>query len=482
MSAWRPAAAHDVIDSAPHANHVHVFFHLPRPHPSDDPPLVQDGPIEVTPSRERAHDGPARVAYLVSRYPAASHTFIRREVAALRRCGIVVQTFSIRRPAPEERQATADRHEFERTWYVLPTNPLRLLAAHGLALVRTPLRYAATLREALRHRVPGVKALASALSYFAQAILLACELRRGGHDHLHNHFANGGGTVGYLATRYLGIPWSLTLHGTSEFDYPFMLLLPEKIRAATFVACVSHFGRAQAMRLVEPEQWHKLSVVRCGIELDRLPERQPPADGALLRVVSVGRLSPEKGYVGLVAAFAKVIERGTRAELRLIGDGQERARIEQEIRRHRLESSCTLLGRLPEPDVLREVARADVFVLPSFMEGLPVVLMEALGLKVPVIAPCVAGIPELVEHGKTGLLFSPANWDELTEHILTLLNDGHLRERLAEAGRARIEAGFDATRVVEPLRLKFSARGRAASPVPAVDQSPPADALMTRQP
>jgi colanic acid/amylovoran biosynthesis glycosyltransferase len=431
---------------------------------------------------ERSHDGPARVAYLVSRYPAPSHTFIRREVAALRRRGIVVQTFSIRRPAPEDRQAAADRHEFESTWYVLPTNPLRLLVAHGLALVRTPLRYVATLGEALRHRVPGVKAFASALSYFVKAILLARELRRGGHDHLHNHFANGGGTVGYLATRYLGIPWSLTLHGTSEFDYPFVLLLPEKIRAATFVACVSHFGRAQAMRVVEPEQWPKLSVVRCGIELDSLPERQKPTDGTLLRVVSVGRLSPEKGYVGLIAAFAKVIERGTRAELRLIGDGQERPRIKQEIERHRLESHCSLLGRLPEPDVLREVARADVFVLPSFMEGLPVVLMEALGLKVPVIAPCVAGIPELVEHGKTGLLFSPANWDELTEHILTLLADGGLRDRLAEAGRARIEAGFDATRAVEPLYLKVSARGRGlsnessrspASPVPAVDHLRP---------
>jgi glycosyltransferase involved in cell wall biosynthesis len=430
----------------------------------------------------QGHDIGVRVAYLVSRYPAASHTFIRREVAALRRRGIDIETFSIRRPAMDERQTEADRREFENTQYLLPTNLLRLLAAHGVALVCTPLRYAATLREALRHRVPGVKALASALSYFLQAILLADALRRGGHDRLHNHFANGGGTVGYLATRYLGIPWSLTLHGTSEFDYPFVLLLAEKIRAATFVACVSHFGRAQAMRVVEPEQWHKLSVVRCGIELDSLPERQPRGDGASPRVVSVGRLSPEKGYVGLIAAFAEVIERGGPAELRLIGEGPERPRIEREIRRHRLQSRCSLLGRLSEPDVLREVACADVFVLPSFMEGLPVVLMEALGLKVPVIAPAVAGIPELVEHGKTGLLFSPGNWEELTAHILALLEDGDLRDRLAQAGRARIEAGFDATRAVDLLYSKFSARGReipdavphsAAAPVPAIDHPHP---------
>ena len=410
---------------------------------------------------ERRH-ARARVAYLVSKYPAPSHTFIRREIDALRRRGVIVDTFSIRRPTREELQSETDRRAFTSTWYVRPANPIRWLTAHVLALTSTPKRYVTTLHEALRHRVPGLRAFAWALVSFREAIVLAVELRRRGHVHVHNHFANDGGTVGYLATRYLGMSWSLTLHGTSEFDYPPVVLLPPKIRAAAFVACVSHFGRAQAMRVVESEQWSKLVLVRCGVELDRLPARHRPADRALVRLISVGRLSAEKGHVGLIAAFAKAIERGARAELRLIGDGPERAHIEREIDRHRLGSHCTLLGRQPEAAVLRELAGADLFVLASFMEGLPVVLTEALALGVPVIAPCVAGIPEPVEHGKTGLLFSPANWDELTQHMLTLIGDRGLRDRLADAGRARVEASFDITRAVEPLYDKFVTREGAS--------------------
>ena len=425
-------------------------------------PLAPHGAM----SCEAAHlaagrrNAPVRVAYLVSKYPAPSHTFVRREIDALRRRRIIIDTFSIRRPRLEERQAETDRREFTGTWYVRPVNRLGLVVAHVRALLSRPGRYVRTLHDALRHRVPGLRALAWALVFFGEAIALAIELRRRGHVHLHNHFANDGGNIGFLATRYLGISWSLTLHGTSEFDYPSVILLPSKIRAAAFVACVSHFGRAQAMRAVEPEQWPKLFVVRCGIEFERLPERSRPSDRTLMRLVSVGRLSTEKGHVGLIAAFAKVIERGAWAELRLIGDGPERARIQHEIHRHRLETRCSLLGQLPEPAVLDELAGADLFVLASFMEGLPVVLMEALGLGVPVIAPCVAGIPELVEHGKTGLLFSPGNWDELADHILTLLEDPGLRTRLASLGRARVEASFDVARAVEPLYQRF-ATGKA---------------------
>jgi glycosyltransferase involved in cell wall biosynthesis len=403
------------------------------------------------------------VAYLVSKYPAPSHTFIRREVDALRRRGLVIETFSLRPPTPDERESDDDRREFASTWYVRPVRWRRLLAAHVLALRAEPGRYVRTLREALRHRLPGVQAFRSAWLSFAEAILLAIELRGRGHVHLHNHFANDGGTLGYLATRYLGVPWSLTLHGTSEFDALSVLLLPDKIRAATFVACVSHFGRAQAMRAVDPGQWPKLCVVRCGIETRRLPERSMPTNRPVLRIVSVARLSAEKGHVGLIEAFAKAIERGARAELRLVGGGREQGRIQQEILGRGLGSRCSLLGRLPEPAVLREIADGDILVVSSFMEGLPVVLMEAMGLGVPVIAPCVAGIPELVEHGRTGLLFSPGNWDELAGHMLALLEDRDLRDRLAKAGRLRVADAFDVALAVAPLHERFARSATTSS-------------------
>jgi len=395
-----------------------------------------------------------RVAYLVSQYPAPSHTFIRREVDALRRHGIDVQTFSVRRPKPEERQSEVDAREYEQTWYVLPAGP-GIVVAHLGALVRHPIRYLGTLREAIRHRVPGLRALIWSLFYFAEAIALASELHRRGIHHVHNHFANAGGNVGYLATRYLAIDWSLTLHGISEFDYPSGLLLPDKIRAAQWVACVSHFGRAQAMRSVEPEHWDKLFIARCGVELSSMPKRPQKIEGSRLRIVTVGRLSPEKGQSGLLRAFRKVVDTGADAELRLVGDGPGERALRAQVKELGLDDRVHLAGRLPEQGALEEIAAADVFVLSSFMEGLPVVLMEALALGVPVVAPTVAGIPELVEAGESGLLFSPGDWHGLAVRLERLLIDPSLRDRLAAEGGRRVEAAFDIERAIEPLLARY---------------------------
>lgn len=404
---------------------------------------------------------PRKLAYLVSQYPATSHTFIRREIQALRDAGVSVDTFSIRPPGEAERQAPVDRREFERTHYVLPPKVGRLLRAHVGALRKRPGAYLRTLREATRHRVPGAKAAVWSLFHFAEAIALADELDARGVDHLHNHFANSGANVGFLATRFLGIDWSLTLHGISEFDYPAGPLLPEKIVHAAFVACVTHFGRAQAMRMVDPEHWSKLFVARCGLDLGDLERGAtsapvPPKRRAL-RLVSVGRLSPEKGLAGLLGAFAAV---EADVELRIIGDGPERDALEAEVMALGLGERVTFVGRLPSAGVIAELLYADAFAMASFMEGLPVVLMEALAMGVPVIAPRVAGIPELVEDDVSGLLFAPGHWRELTARLERLLGDGALRQRLAAEGKRRVEAEFDIHRAVRPLLERFG--GKAA--------------------
>src|SRR6185436_1584382 len=163
---------------------------------------------------------------------------------------------------------------------------------------KRPRAYASTLLRALRHRVPGVRALVWSAFHFVESIDLANEIERRGVDHLHNHFANSGANVGLLAAHYLRLRWSLTLHGTSEFDYPAGMLLAEKIETARFVACVTHFGRAQAMRIVDPKHWHKFVIVRAGIDPPALPPRRsepPRAAGKRPLIVCVARLSPEKG-------------------------------------------------------------------------------------------------------------------------------------------------------------------------------------------
>lgn len=395
-----------------------------------------------------------RIAYLISQYPAASHTFIRREVEALRARGVEIDTFSIRRPSKAESEQGPERAAFESTFYVLPPNIARLIYVHLRSIATRPWEYFSTLMLALRHRAPGLKAFVWAFFHFGEAILLAREMERRRDAHIHNHFANSGANVGLLVSRFLRLPWSLTLHGISETDYPAGLLLGAKVKAADFVACVSYFGLAQAMRTVSPDYWDKFVIVRCALDLSVLPERDR-APRKTTRVVCVGRLSPEKGHLGLLEAWGDAIARGHDAELVLVGDGPERERIERDIARRGLGARVGLRGPLSESNTLAEIAQSDLLVLASFMEGLPVVLMEALALGVPVIAPRVAGVPELVEHGRHGLLFTPAAWKELADCLCALLSDQALRERLGGAGRARIEAEFEIGKAVTPLVQRY---------------------------
>ena len=369
-----------------------------------------------------------------------------------------IDTFSVRPPQSEELTSAVDRQEFEQTWYILPARSLELLCAHARTLCGHPVRYVKTLRLALRHRVPGVRAFVQALFYFLEAILLAVELKKRDITHLHNHFANPAAIVGLLASRFLRISWSLTLHGISEFDYPAGLLLAEKVAAANFVACASYFVRAQAFRVIDPDHWHKLFVVRCGLELLKLEEhRCPQGQKTRIRFISVGRLSPEKGHIGLLNAFSRVLGSGVDAELLLLGDGPERGRIEQCARDASLGGRLQLLGRVPEAQTLSAIASADVLVLSSFMEGLPVVLLEAMALGIPVIAPALAGIPELVRHAETGLLFTVGDWADLAAWMKRLAEDTTLRTRLAENARERVRIEFDVDRAIEPLVERYCA-------------------------
>jgi len=383
-----------------------------------------------------------KVAYLVSQYPAPSHTFIRREVAALRKRGLALEMFSVRRPPPGDLMSEVDRADHDETTYLLPAGPLAVLGNNLRMFLRAPGAYLGALAFSLRHRNAGARELLYAVFYFLEGMLLAEQLRRREVGHLHNHFANAASHVALVATRYLRIPLSLTLHGECDFDSRAGPLLGAKIRESSFVACATQYGMAQAMRLSEPAHWRKLCVVRCGVQLDRLPRPQPrdaARRGGPVRIICVGRLSPEKGQLGLVDAFALARRRGLDAELVLVGDGPDRAAVEARIAAAGLERHVKLLGRQPEARTLEETGRSDILVLASFMEGLPVVLMEAMALGVPVIAPVVAGIPELVEHGETGLLFTAGDWDQLAERMRTLGADAALRARLAAAARRRVE-------------------------------------------
>jgi glycosyltransferase involved in cell wall biosynthesis len=417
------------------------------------------------------------VGYLASEYPKVSHTFIDREIAALRRRGVDVQTFSVRRTPEDRLYSDADRRAATETVAILPASPGRLLAAHARAALRHPGRYARTLGRALALSSGGARATLWQLFYFAEAMILWDECRRRGITHLHAHFANVAGAVAMLVADYGagdGVTWSFTMHGPTEFDDVTRFALAEKIRSARFVACISDYCRAQMMRLVEPDHWEHLAVVRCGLDVDALagePRAQQHEVGPP-RLLTIGRLVPDKGQMLLVEAIAQLRDAGAPVSLTIIGDGPDRRVLERAVERHRLTDRIEFTGALGQPEVAERLAAADIFCLPSFAEGLPVVLMEAMAQGLPVIATRIAAVAELVEDGVSGALVAPSRVDELADAIARLAADPERRSQMGEAGRARVRRDHnvdDAAAVLARLFTGTAADADGAAPVSAAD-------------
>jgi colanic acid/amylovoran biosynthesis glycosyltransferase len=418
--------------------------------------------------RGRRTPRPLRIAYLCDRYPAISHTFILREVVALRALGVEIDTISIRRSDPAHLLAEIDRTEFARTFAVLPVPPLTLLATHARLLLTRPHRYLDMMLLALALRRPGLRGLLWQLFYAAEAGLVWAHCARRGAHHLHAQFTTPAADVALLAAR-LGGPgwsWSFAAHGTDIFEAD-RDALAEKVRRAQFVVCVSDFGRSQLMMLVDEDHWDKIHVVPCGIDPGEYSpaSRDGPAPGERLNVLVVGRLVPVKGHAVLLEAIARLRRTGTMpVSLEIVGDGPLRNALESKARALGLGEHATFHGRVGQDDIRRHYAAADVFCLPSFGEGVPVVLMEAMAMEIPVVASRVMGIPELVEDGASGLLLRPGRAEPLAEALARLAASPDLRRCLGRAGRARIESAFSLERSAQNLRDVYLSECGSATP------------------
>lgn len=373
-----------------------------------------------------------RVAYLVNQYPRTSHSFIRREIQALEAQGLEVLRFSLR-PTTEALANEADRLELKRTRAVLAAG----LLAHGVALIasaaRRPLAFAKAAALAARLGRRSERGLIRHLAYLAEACVLEAWLRRAGVEHVHAHFGTNSAAVALLCHAVGGPPYSFTVHGSEEFDKPEFIGLREKVRHAAFVVTISGFGRSQLYRWSRREDWPKLEVVRCGVGADLLHAARVPVPAAP-RLVCVGRLSVEKGHLLLIDAAAKLAGEGVELELILAGDGPMRPEIEDAIVRRGLGARVRMAGMMSSEQVREAIGGARALVLPSFAEGLPVVVMEAFALGRPVVTTAVAGIPELVQPGVTGWLVPAGSVDALARAMREVLETPP--ERLAEMGRA----------------------------------------------
>ena len=377
------------------------------------------------------------VAYLVNLYPWVSHTFIRREILALERGGTRVTRYALRgwdKPTVDAR----DGREQSLTRYVLQGGATALIAAVIATAFGRPGRFARTLALAARMSRRADRPLPVHLIYLAEACLLARWLRDAGVTHLHAHFGTNPAEIAMLAAELTGLPWSFTVHGPDEFDKPSAIKLGEKVARSCFVAAISSYGRSQLFRSVDHRHWPKVQVVHCGLDPESFVARETPGP-ASSRLVCVGRLCEQKGQLLLVEAARRLAADGIPFELVLAGDGEMRPEIEAAIARADLTNKVRITGWIDGSTVRDHILQARALVLPSFAEGLPVAIMEAMAAGRPVISTYVAGIPELIVPGEHGWLAPAGDVDALVDTMAACLQASPTDiGRMGAAARVRV--------------------------------------------
>jgi glycosyltransferase involved in cell wall biosynthesis len=378
----------------------------------------------------------SRIAYLINQYPKVSHSFIRREIIALENLGFDVIRISLR-GWDAELVDDADIEERKRTRYAL-RSPVRVFVSVLALVAGSPLRFLSALRLAFRMSRNAERPLLFHLAYLAEACLILRWMSELNVTHTHAHFGTNSAEVAMLVRELGGPGFSFTAHGPTEFDKPMFLGIGEKIRRSEFVVAISSFGRGQLCRWVEHEHWAKIKVVHCG--LDEAFYDVPPAPiPNVPRLVCVGRLCGAKGQLLLVEAIRCLATRGIAPDVVLAGDGEMRDEIARLVSRYGLENKIRITGWISSSQVRDEILAAQCMVLPSFAEGLPVVIMEAMALRRPVLTTYVAGIPELVKDGENGWLFPAGSVDELALAIERFLNTPiETLDRMGKAGRKRV--------------------------------------------
>jgi len=374
-----------------------------------------------------------KVAYLVNQYPHVSHSFIRREILALEAHGFTVERYTLRRPSVDLVDP-ADLAERRKTRALIEAGAWGLLSALWIAALTVPFSLLGALRASIRLGRRSDRGVLRHLIYLTEACLLLRWLKAVGNvQHLHAHFGTNSATVAML-TRMLGGPsYSFTVHGPEEFDRPVELSLKEKIKHAAAVVAISDFGRSQLYRWIPYPEWTKVHVVHCGVDAAFLAAGPQPIPDSR-RMVCVGRLAPQKAQLLILEALAALAVQGVTFQMVLAGDGPMRAVLEERVRELGLGMSVRITGWISNDDVRKELLAARILLLPSFAEGLPVALMEALALGRPAITTFVAGIPELVQHHVNGWLIPAGSVAPLISAIKEALDMPV--PRLAEMGRA----------------------------------------------
>lgn len=415
-----------------------------------------------------------RVGYVMSWYPAVTETFILHEMLQLRRLGVDLDIFPLLGAATDVRHPGSEELD-GRVHYHRGFSPELMLAQlHWLR--RRPRAYLRAWWRALAGNARSPGFLLRALVVVPRAALIARRAQARGIRHVHAHWATHPALAAFVVRELTGIGYSFTMHAHDL--YVDRTMLRQKIDGARFVVTISRFNRALLGRLYGRAASEKTTVIPCGVD-PRLfrprPRREP--DG-VLRIACVAGLRDYKGHRWLVDACEILEARGVPFRCVLVGDGPERAAIEARIAGAGLGDRVRLLGNQAQDRIRALIDESDVMALPSIvtesgmMDGIPVALMEAMAAEVPVVSTRVSGIPELVQHGRTGLLVPQKDARALADALERLFRDPELALRLAARGRAHVLQRYNLLRNADRLRdrLAEAAAGEEGSP-PARDRA-----------
>ena len=430
-----------------------------------------------------------KAAYIMSRFPKITETFILYELLAVEEHGVEVSIYSLLRPRP-----TSVYHEgasvlrkilerlsrpvgeilmhaeaarlVERTHYA-PFFSWKILAAQFDFLLHNPLAYLRTFWRLLVENWGSANYLLGALAIFPKTVCFARMMQTEGIQHVHAHFANHPAAAAYIIHRLTGIPYSFTAHGADlQVDQH---MLCEKIARASTAVTISSYNKAFIEDICGPACAEKVQVIYCGVDTqvfsprngkpnfsERLPMDQH------LDILSIGTMYEVKGHTYLIEACRLLREQGLDFTCHLIGDGPLRTQLREQVFQLGLGNQVCFHGQLKRDDVVKALQMADVLVVPSVptaegrCEGIPVVLMEAMASGVPVIASQISGIVELVEDGVSGLLVQPRHPEALVEALHSLQQDQELWLRLSTGGRSRVVSDFDLAQNARQLIRVFS--------------------------
>jgi colanic acid/amylovoran biosynthesis glycosyltransferase len=393
-----------------------------------------------------------RFACLIAQHPAINHAVILREVRLLRD-RFEIHTASIRAPdRPLEQLSQEERDEAKQTYYVKPSGVTGAIGALAATLVFRPGGFIRGCWYAMKLARFRPRQLALNLAYFAQAVMVGRWMRGLKLSHLHTHYSS---TVALLVHKTFGVEISISFHGPDEFNDPAGFWIREKVAACSFVRAISHYARSQLMRLSAAADWEKIHVVYMGVDPDAFTARPFRPNPSPVEIICVGRLAPVKAQHILIGAMEILVREQFDVFLHVVGGGPDRAILEAEVAARGLGAKVRFHGFTPQDQLEALYRGADIFALPSFAEGVPGVLMEAMAMEIPCVSTSITGIPELIRNGIDGLLVAPSDTEGFAAAIRQLVTDADLRRTIGQAGRIRVLEKFELRKNAPALAALF---------------------------